>query len=167
MATNSSSFLQGTGLPSVKEARVAIFSTEWNMVIVDQLLEGCERILVQHGVTQILKIKVPGAFELPFSCKRFWELHAEDDMKPDVMICLGAVVRGETPHFEYVCRAVTDGILSLNLLLPVPTIFGILTVDDEKQARSRVGGSKGHKGEEAALTAIKMYLLNQQFSSRV
>jgi 6,7-dimethyl-8-ribityllumazine synthase len=66
------------------------------------------------------------------------------------------VLRGDTPHFEYICRAVTDGILQLNLSLPIPTIFGVLTVDNEQQALERIGGSHGHKGEEAAITALKM-----------
>jgi 6,7-dimethyl-8-ribityllumazine synthase len=66
------------------------------------------------------------------------------------------VIRGDTPHFDYVCKAVTDGVIQLNLLLPVPTIFGVLTVDNELQAKDRIGGKHGHKGEEAAVTAIKM-----------
>ena len=83
--------------------------------------------------------------------------------KPDAFIALGCVIRGGTPHFEYVCKAVTDGVMQLNLLLPVPTIFGILTVDNEEQAKERIGGIHGHKGEEAAITAIKMISVNQSF----
>ncbi len=80
---------------------------------------------------------------------------------PDAFIALGAVVRGDTPHFDYVCKGVTDGIVQLNLLLNVPTIFGVLTVDNDQQAQERIGGKHGHKGEEAALTAIKMIALNK------
>src|SRR5664279_2032738 len=76
--------------------------------------------------------------------------------KPDAFIALGCVIKGDTPHFEYVCRSVTDGITALNLQLPVPVIFGVLTVNTEEQARQRVGGIHGHKGEEAAEAAIKM-----------
>ena len=76
--------------------------------------------------------------------------------KADAFIALGCVIRGDTPHFDYVCKAVTDGVVQLNLLLPVPTIFGVLTVDNEEQAKERIGGRHGHKGEEAAITAIKM-----------
>ena len=76
--------------------------------------------------------------------------------KADAFIALGCVVRGGTPHFDYVCKAVTEGVVQLNLLLPVPTIFGVLTVDNEEQAKERIGGRHGHKGEEAAITAIKM-----------
>jgi 6,7-dimethyl-8-ribityllumazine synthase len=74
---------------------------------------------------------------------------------------LGCVIRGDTPHFDYVCKAVTDGVVQLNLLLPVPTIFGVLTVDNELQATERIGGKHGHKGEEAAVTAIKMINLSK------
>jgi 6,7-dimethyl-8-ribityllumazine synthase len=73
------------------------------------------------------------------------------------------VIRGGTPHFDYVCKAVTDGVVQLNLLLPVPTIFGVLTVDNEEQAKERIGGRHGHKGEEAAMTAVKMIAANQSF----
>ena len=83
--------------------------------------------------------------------------------RPDAFIALGCVIRGGTPHFEYVCKAVTEGVMQLNLLLPVPTIFGILTVDNEEQAKERIGGIHGHKGEEAAVTAIKMIAVNQSF----
>ena len=68
------------------------------------------------------------------------------------------MIRGDTPHFDYVCKAVTDGVVQLNLLLPVPTIFGVLTVDNELQAKERIGGKHGHKGEEAAVTAVKMII---------
>lgn len=78
---------------------------------------------------------------------------------PSAFIALGCVIRGDTPHFDYVCKAVTDGILQLNLLLPVPTVFGILTVDNQQQANERIGGKHGHKGEEAAITALKMIAL--------
>jgi len=73
------------------------------------------------------------------------------------------VIRGGTPHFDYICQAVTDGVLQLNLNLPVPTIFGVLTVDNEEQAKERIGGKHGHKGVEAAITAIKMISLDQSF----
>jgi len=74
---------------------------------------------------------------------------------------LGCVIRGDTPHFDYICKAVTDGLAQLNLLLPVPSIFGVLTVDSRQQADERIGGKHGHKGEEAAMTAIKMIRINE------
>ena len=73
------------------------------------------------------------------------------------------MVRGDTPHFDYVCKAVTDGVVQLNLSLPVPTIFGVLTVNNDEQAKERTGGKHGHKGEEAAITALKMISLQQSF----
>jgi 6,7-dimethyl-8-ribityllumazine synthase len=101
---------------------------------------------------------VPGAFELPFGCRMMWERHKDNDKeeRPEAIIAFGAVIRGGTPHFDYVCRAVTDGILQLNLMLPVPVIFGVLTLDNEEQAWERLGGAHGHKGEEAAIAAMKM-----------
>ncbi|CAN5131346.1 6,7-dimethyl-8-ribityllumazine synthase [soil metagenome] len=139
-----------------KDACVVIFRTEWNDSIVGKMEEGCRNILDQYGVRHKV-IMVPGAFELPFGIKSYWE---NTETKPDAFIALGCVVRGGTPHFEYVSKAVTDGILQLNLLLRVPVIFGVLTVDNDQQAEERTGGIHGHKGEEAALTALKMIGLN-------
>jgi 6,7-dimethyl-8-ribityllumazine synthase len=112
-------------------------------------------------VKKVLTITVPGAVEIPFAIKSYWE-HA-GKKKPDAFIALGCVVRGDTPHFDYVCKAVTDGVVQLNLSLPVPTIFGVLTVENEEQARERTGGKHGHKGEEAAITALKMITLVKGF----
>jgi 6,7-dimethyl-8-ribityllumazine synthase len=108
-------------------------------------------------------ITVPGALEIPFGIKAYWEVHKYKDDRPKAFIALGCVLRGDTPHFEYVCRAVTDGILQLNMSLPVPTIFGVLTVDNQQQADERIGGRHGHKGEEAAITAVKMISLLKTF----
>ncbi len=106
-------------------------------------------------------VHVPGAFEIAFAIKSFWDSAKLD--KPQAFIALGCILRGDTPHFEYICKAVTDGIVQLNLSLPVPTIFGVLTVDDDEQARERVGGEHGHKGEEAAISALKMIVLHHSF----
>ena len=84
------------------------------------------------------------------------------NLVPDAYITLGTVIRGDTPHFDYVCKTITDGVLQLNLSLDVPVIFGVLTVDNEQQAIERIGGKHGHKGEEAALTALKMIALNRK-----
>ena len=104
-------------------------------------------------------ITVPGAFEIPFAIKNFWDRYQNKFEKPQAFIALGCVLRGGTPHFDYVCKAVTDGILHLNLILPVPSIFGVLTVDNQQQADERTGGIHGHKGEESALSALKMMSL--------
>jgi 6,7-dimethyl-8-ribityllumazine synthase len=103
----------------------------------------------------------PGAVEIPFAIKNYWESTGKKH-KPDAFIALGCVIKGDTPHFDYVCKMVADGVLQLNLLLPVPSIFGVLTVNTEEQAMERIGGKHGHKGEEAALTALKMITLSSR-----
>ncbi len=141
-----------------KNARVVIVRTEWNDKIVGELEAGAVRKLKESGISHIKVILVPGAFEIPFGIRQDWERSKKKD-RPAVYIALGCVLRGDTPHFDYVCKAVTDGVLHLNLHLPIPTIFGVLTVDNQQQADERVGGIHGHKGEEAAITAIKMMQL--------
>ena len=148
-----------TGILKTKNACIVLVKTEWNSAIVEELEGGCISILKKHKVKKVITITVPGAFEIPFGIKSYWE-KVSKKKRPDAFIALGCVIRGETPHFDYICRAVTDGILQLNLSLPVPTIFGVLTVNNEEQAKERIGGKHGNKGEEAALTALKMINLN-------
>lgn len=145
-----------------KDACVVLVKTEWNAAITDELEKGCAAKLQQEGVKKITTLTVPGAVELAFAIKSYWE-NIVKKKRPDAFIALGCVVRGDTPHFDYVCKAVTDGVVQLNLSLPVPTIFGVLTVENEEQARERIGGIHGHKGEEAAMTAIKMISLLKSF----
>ena len=145
-----------------KNACVVIVRTEWNAEIVDELEAGCVRQLKEKGLLNIKVINVPGAFEIAFAIKSYWE-QSKKKNKPAAFIALGCVLRGDTPHFDYVCKAVTDGVVQLNLLLPVPTIFGVLTVDNQQQADERIGGKHGHKGEEAAITAMKMIVIEQSF----
>ena len=147
------------GIPNTKDAFVVIVKTEWNAPIVNKLEAGAKKSLKLQK-TSFKVITVPGAFEIPFAIKAY---QAKSVKKADAFIALGTVIRGDTPHFDYVCKAVTDGIVALNMLLDVPTIFGILTVDTEQQAMERIGGIHGHKGEEAAITALKMIALNQSF----
>ena len=155
--SNSSVSLRDTqSLEQLKLPRVAMVYTEWNDKIVRELRKGCEGILHRFSGEIIDKMVVPGCFELPFACRQVWEHYKGMDERPEAIIAFGAVIRGGTPHFEYVCRAVTDGILQLNLTLPVPVIFGVLTLDNEDQAWERLGGAHGHKGEEAAVAALKM-----------
>jgi 6,7-dimethyl-8-ribityllumazine synthase len=149
----SSSGRSTSAIPKIKNASVVVVRTEWNDVIVDELFAGCKKILENHKIA-CFDIRVPGAMEIPFAIKKYWETAGKK--KPDAFIALGCVIQGDTPHFEYVCRAVTDGVSALNLQLPVPVIFGVLTVNNMEQARERIGGVHGHKGEEAADTAIKM-----------
>lgn len=146
-----------------KGACVVIVRTEWNAAIIDKLEEGCTRVLAQQKVVNVKIITVPGAFEIPFAVKSYWEAKGGTPETPHAFIALGCVLRGGTPHFEYVCNAVTDGIVALNLQLPVPTIFGVLTLDTQLQADERTGGIHGHKGEEAAITAVKMMAMQESF----
>lgn len=153
--------LTTAGIPDVKNACLVLVKTEWNAVIVNELEKGCINILQQLQVKKIITITVPGAVEIPFGIKSYWENIAKKK-RPDAFIALGCVIRGDTPHFDYVCKAVTEGIVQLNMLLPVPSIFCVLTVENEDQANERIGGKHGHKGEEAAITALKMIRLSPQ-----
>ena len=154
----SSSGKSKTATPRLKNASVVVVRTEWNASVVDELFAGCRKMLEQQQIKYI-DLQVPGAFEIPFTIKKYWEKAGKK--KPDAFIALGCVIQGDTPHFEYVCRAVTDGVAALNLRLPVPVIFGVLTVNNIEQARERTGGVHGHKGEEAADTALKMINLSR------
>ena len=150
------------GIPKLKDAFVVIVKTEWNNTIVDKLEAGAIKILQQQKIAYKTFI-VPGAVEIPFAIKAY----AESNQKPaDAFIALGTVIRGDTPHFDYVCKYVTDGILLLNMQINMPSIFGVLTVNDEQQALERIGGIHGHKGEEAAMTAIKMIALNRKLKKQ-
>ena len=149
-----------TGIPDTRGACVVVIKTEWNAAIVDELEKGCTEELQKHKIKKIVSLTVPGAFEIPFAVVNYLQTIAKKK-KPDAFIALGCVIKGGTPHFDYICRGVTDGILQLNLSLPMPTIFGVLTVENEEQARERVGGAQGHKGKEAAITALKMISFNR------
>lgn len=157
MATQGNTALS-KGIPVIKDAFVVIVKTEWNAHIINKLEAGVKRVLKAQGIAS-KTITVPGAFEIPFAVKNHY---AYSKTLPDAYITLGTVIRGDTPHFDYVCKAVTEGVLQLNLSLDVPVIFGVLTLENEQQALERVGGKHGHKGEEAAVTAIKMIALNRK-----
>lgn len=142
------------------DVRVAIVQAEWNGHITAELTNGCVESLKAYGVDEsfIDVFYVPGAVELTFAASQIIETGAFD-----VCIVFGCVIRGGTPHFDYVCQSVTQGITHLNAECDIPVIFGILTVDDEQQAVERIGGIHGHKGKEAAEAALKMV----QFANRV
>ena len=143
-----------------KDACVVLVKIEWNSAIADALEAGAIRVLTEQGITHIIQLTVPGAVEIPFAIRACWK-NASKELRPDAFIAIGAVIKGGTPHFEYVCQIVSEGVLALNLKLPVPTIFAVLTLDNEEQAWERLGGKQGHKGEEAAITAVKMIALNR------
>lgn len=159
---NSNLYNLDTGILP-ENACIVIVRTEWNAAIIDKLQEGCIKILNQYSIAWKV-VTVPGAFEVPFGVISYWHARQNDLIKPAAFIALACVIRGDTPHFDYVCKAVTDGVVQLNLALPIPTIFGVLTVENDEQAKERIGGKHGHKGEEAAITALKMISLQRSFS---
>ena len=152
---NSKLFEPIEGIQNLKDALVVLVKTEWNAAVVDELERGCKKVFEQFAIA-FKTIVVPGAVEIPFAVQQCWA----NNNTPTAFIGLGCVIRGDTPHFEYVCQSVTTGITQLNLALQVPVIFGVLTVNNMEQARERIGGVHGHKGEEAAITALKMMVLN-------
>jgi 6,7-dimethyl-8-ribityllumazine synthase len=140
--------------------RVCIVVARWNEFVTRKLLEGAESNLGERGVRRedVTVAWVPGAFEVGTAA--MW---AARSGKFDAIICLGAVIRGETAHFEYVAGGAAEGIAAAARETGVPVIFGVLTVDNVEQAMSRCGGKDGHKGEEAAQAAIEMANLRRQF----
>lgn len=148
------------GIPNLKDAFIVIVKTEWNAAIVDKLEEGAVSVLDQNAI-QHQTLIVPGAVEIPFMINAYSK---SNERKADAFIALGTVIRGDTPHFDYVCKLVTEGILQLNLQLSSPVIMGVLTVNTMQQAEERTGGIHGQKGSEAAVAAMKMIALNRQLS---
>jgi 6,7-dimethyl-8-ribityllumazine synthase len=134
--------------------RFAIAVARFNRDLTEQLLDGAETMLRKHDAAAVTVAWVPGAYELPLAAQRF-----ATSGTVDAVICLGAVVRGETAHFEYVAGEAAAGITRVALDSGLPVIFGVLTVENREQAAERLGGKEGHKGEEAALTAIELVAL--------
>lgn len=159
MATRDLSEYDHTTVPDAGGMRFGIVVADWNTEITGALLTGAVKTLRQHGVSEddIVIRHVPGTFEVTLGAQ--W-LAEYDDL--DGVICLGCVIQGETPHFTYICQGVTQGITQLNLDYNIPFIFGILTTLDLRQARERSGGRHGNKGDEAAVTAIRMAALQRE-----
>lgn len=149
-------------LPEVDNMRVAIVAAEWNGHVTSRLTQGALEVFKAEGFAddQIDCYQVPGAVELTFAASQLIESSLYD-----AVIVFGCVIRGGTPHFDYVCQSVTQGITALNADCDIPVIFGVLTVDNEQDALDRAGGPLGNKGSEAAETAIKMHAFAQQVKS--
>ena len=147
---------QRTFKRSVTTLRFAVVVSRFNEHITAKLLEGAEHCLRDHGVLEKnwKVVFCPGALELPQVAHQLAE-----QKKWDAIICLGAIIRGETPHFEYVAAETARGIQVVALQNSIPVVFGVLTTDNEQQALDRVGGAQGHKGWDAALTALEMAAL--------
>ncbi len=138
-----------------------IVVSEWNASITHALYEGCYDTLIHHGAQEadIHTVQVPGSFELPVAAKMILS-----SRKVDAVICLGCVIRGETRHNEYINNAVATALANLSMASGRPCIFGVLTPDNEDQARDRAGGKHGNKGIEAAATAIRMAAIRKELS---
>lgn len=156
MSQENNQLLDLSSLRELGQMNIAIVYTEWNEDIVSEQLNGAEKIAQELDIVITHKIAVPGSVELPFACKHLYKIAGLHDEQLDAIIAFGAVVRGDTPHFNYVCNMVSNGIAQLNLELDIPVIFGVLTVNSQEQAWQRLGGSHGHKGEESMITAAKM-----------
>ncbi|WP_281648778.1 6,7-dimethyl-8-ribityllumazine synthase [Parendozoicomonas sp. Alg238-R29] len=150
------------GMMTPNDGRYAIVVTRWNAYVVDSLVEGAVDSLKRHGVSeeQITVVRCPGAFELPLVVKK-----VAASGRYDAVIALGAVIRGGTPHFEYVAGECTKGMANVMLDQEVPVSFGVLTVDTIEQAIERAGTKMGNKGEEAALAAFEMVSLLKNLES--
>ncbi len=133
--------------------RVAIVVSEWNDEVTEKLKEGAIEALIEYGLTEEnCPVKyVPGSYELILGSQ--W---AAEESGTDAVIALGCVIQGETPHFDFICQAVAQGIKDVNLKYDKPVIFGVLTTLDQEQALERAGGKHGNKGYEAGITALKM-----------
>ncbi len=159
MSTTDLSHYDPGSVPDAGKMRFGIVVSDWNHEVTSYLLEGAWETLKKHGATDnnIIIKHVPGSFELTLGAQFLAEY---DDL--DAIICLGCVIQGETPHFTYICQSVTQGITQLNLEYNIPFIFGVLTTHNLAQALARAGGEHGNKGDEAAVTAIRMAALQRE-----
>lgn len=140
-------------LPEIQHKKFAILVSEWNEEVTNSLYAGAYKTLIKHGAQEknIISQSVPGSFELTLGAQKMAQ-------KPEVdaVICLGCVIQGETKHFDFICQAVAQGITDVSIKFNKPVIFGVLTPNTQEQAMDRAGGKHGNKGDEAAITAIKM-----------
>lgn len=144
-----------------EDARFGIIASRFNDEIVSRLIDGCVRTLKERGVAgrRITVVRVPGAYEIAFAARR---MAMSGDF--DALIALGAVIRGETPHFDYVAGECARGISEVSADLDIPIAFGVLTTENDEQAEARAGGAMGNKGSEAALVAIEMINLTRELA---
>lgn len=160
MATRLKNLSKVDQYPSGKGFKIGIVVSEWNTGITKALCDGAISTLKKCGVKErnIIVKSVPGSFELPLAAQFMAEYTDVDGV-----ICLGCVIQGETRHFDFICQGVTNGIMKLNLKFDIPVVFGVLTTNTLEQAQDRAGGKHGNKGDEAAITAVKMISLKQDF----
>lgn len=154
------SVFEGSDIPNASDMKFGIVWAEWNHKTTNALMQGAYDTLIKHGAKaeNIVTKTVPGAFELTLGAQYMAEMG-----QVDAIICIGCVIQGDTKHFDFICDAVAKGIMNLNLKYNKPFIFGVLTVNTQEQADDRTGGKHGNKGDEAAVTAIKMLGLKNSF----
>lgn len=145
-------------VPNAEGMKLGIVVSEWNENVTGALLDGALSTLMKHGVKRedISVATVPGSFELIFGCAQM----VKKDV--DAVIAIGCVIRGDTPHFDYICQGTTYGIARLNATQNTPVIYGLITTENMQQALDRCGGKCGNKGDECAVTAIKMIALSRK-----
>jgi 6,7-dimethyl-8-ribityllumazine synthase len=162
MSSSNLSAYDKSQLPDVQSMRIGIVVSEWNNDITDNLLRGAVETLTECGASldYIKIIYVPGSFELPSGAQMLLE-----NTSVEAVITLGCVIRGETPHFDFVCNACAQGVKDVSIKYKKPVIFGLLTDNNVEQSRARSGGNLGNKGVEAAVTAIKMIALQRQLEN--
>jgi 6,7-dimethyl-8-ribityllumazine synthase len=155
------SVFEGIEIPSAEKMKFGIVWAEWNHTITYALMQGAYNTLLTNGAKSenIITKTVPGAFELTLGAQYMAELK-----EVDAVICIGCVIQGDTKHFDFICDAVAHGITNLNMKYNMPFIFSVLTVNNQEQAEDRAGGKHGNKGDEAAVTAIKMVSLKNSFN---
>jgi 6,7-dimethyl-8-ribityllumazine synthase len=158
-AQKNLSYYNSGDIPGARHMKFGIVVSEWNQDITFAMRDAAIETLVRHGASKddIIVKCVPGSFELTLGAQ--WL--AESDAL-DAIICLGCVIQGETRHFDFICQGVAQGIIQLNMVYSMPVVFGVLTTNTLEQAKDRAGGKHGNKGDEAAITAIKMVALKKE-----
>lgn len=159
-ANKNLSVTEGSPVANAAKYKFGIVVSEWNHEVTNALKEGALNTLLKHGALKehLIVRYVPGSFELTLGAQYFSE-HSD----VDAIICLGCVIQGETRHFDFICDAVAKGITDVSIKYNLPVIFGVLTPNNQQQAIDRAGGKHGNKGDEAAITAIKMLTLRDSF----
>jgi len=159
MATKNLSEYQNDTVPDARGMNFGIVVAEWNSDITYALMDAAVQTLLENGAkkSDIEIIYVPGSFELTAGAQLM-----ANSRQVDAIICIGCVIRGETPHFDYICQGVTVGLTHVSIKYEIPVIFGVLTTNNLEEALDRAGGKHGNKGVEAAITAIKMVELFNQ-----
>ena len=159
MSTKNLSQYQIGSIPDATGMKIGIVVAEWNSEVTFALRDAAVQTLLKHGVKEndIEIYHVPGSFELTAAAQMIAK-----SVPVDAIICIGCVIRGETPHFDYICQGVTTGLTQLTIKYELPVIFGVLTTNNLEQALDRAGGKHGNKGVEAAVTAIRMITMKNK-----